>query len=287
MHILFRGLRNITCRGLPVSREPKTACRYWGVLRGAFILAFLIHLAAPVFAQQGAVRALYTVPNTTFIEQPTGETVVTINDTSGSISSLQTAINNARSANPNNVILIHLLRGAIYSVSGAGLVLSSHECLVAEGAIIRAANSSVTVPLITIASGSTKVSVAGGTLDGQGANIQGIYAPSAARVNIDKVALKNFASDAISLNGNGNSTFDKKRAMSRSDLPGTALGIIIKNPPQTPFLNNDCHNNGAGILFSAAWPNIANTPCHNNTTGIDIAGGGDNVVANNTCNNNG
>src|SRR5262249_57913436 len=98
MHILFRGLRNITCHGLTVARKPKTACQYWGVLRGAFILAFLIHLAAPVFAKQGAVRALYTVPNTTFIEQPTGETVVTINDASGSISSLQTAINNARSA---------------------------------------------------------------------------------------------------------------------------------------------------------------------------------------------
>src|SRR5215813_2502195 len=53
------------------------------------------------FAQQGAVRMLYTVPNTTFIEQPAGESVVTINDTSGSISTLQTAINNARSANPD------------------------------------------------------------------------------------------------------------------------------------------------------------------------------------------
>jgi hypothetical protein len=83
--------------------------------------------AATVFAKQGAVRALYTVPNTTFIEQPTGDSVVTINDSSGSISSLQTAIDNARGANPGSVIVIHLKRGAIYSVGTAGLVLGSHE----------------------------------------------------------------------------------------------------------------------------------------------------------------
>src|SRR5215472_9697299 len=272
---------------LPAHRQ-RLANRYHGMLRNTLILAVsLIVSATTVLAKQGAVRTLYTTPNTAFVEQPSGESVVTVNDTSGSISSLQAEIDTARNANPANVIVIHLLRGAIYSVSGAGLVLSSHECLVAEGAIIRAANSSVTVPLITIASGSTKVSVAGGTLDGQGANIQGIYAPSAARVNIDKVALKNFASDAISLNGNGNSTFDNEMTVTRSELSGSSVGIHIQNSTQTTLLDNDCHNNGAGILVSAAWANIANNTCHNNTTGIDIAGGGDNVVANNTCNNNG
>ena len=288
MHILIRQLRNISGNGLSVSRKPETAYRCCGVLRRAFILGVLINLVtATLFAKQGAGRALYTVPNTTFVEQPTGETVVTVNDTSGSISSLQTAINNARSANPNSVIVIHLLRGAIYTVSSQGLVLGSHECLVAEGAIIQAANSSVSVPLITIASGSTNVSVAGGTLDGQGASIQGILAPSAARVNIDKVVLRNFASDAISLTGNGNSTFDNEMTVTRSDVSGSSVGIHIQNSTQTTLLDNDCHSNGTGILVSAAWANIANNTCHNNTTGIDIAGGSDNVVANNTCNNNG
>src|SRR5712692_2699425 len=192
-------------------RQTGIADRYRPMLRSAFILALSLTIAAATgFAKQGAVRTLYTVPNMTLIEQPTGESVVTVNDTSGSISSLQVAIDNARSANPSNVIVIHLLRGAVYTVSSAGLVLGSHECLVAEGAIIRAANSSVTVPLITIASGSTNVSVAGGTLDGQGANIQGIDAPSAARINIDKVVVKNFASDGIFLNGTGNTTFDNE-----------------------------------------------------------------------------
>src|SRR5579859_5799497 len=263
--------------------------QYRTVLRSILILAgALTLLAATAFAKQGAVRALYTVPNTTFIEQPIGETVVTVNDTSGSISSLQTAIDNARSANPSYVIVIHLMRGAIYTVSSQGLVLSSHECLVAEGAMIQAANASVTVPLITIASGSTNVSVAGGILDGQGANIQGIFAPAASRVNIDKVVVKNVGSDGISLNGNGNSAFDNEMTVTRSEVSGSsAAGIHIQNSTQTTVLDNNCHDNATGIQVSAAWANIANNTCHNNTTGIDIAGGNDNIVANNTCDNNG
>src|SRR5579859_1937552 len=270
-----------------------TSCRknadlYSALSKSIFIsIIALAFLASAAYAKQGAVRALYTVPNTTFIEQPAGENVVTINDTSGSISSLQSAIDNARSANPSNVIVIHLLRGAVYSVSSAGLVLGSHECLVAEGAVVQAASSSVSVPLITVASGSTNVSISGGTLDGQGANIQGINAPSTSRVNIDKVVLKNFGSDAIFLNGQGNSTFDNEMTVSRTDISASSVGIHIQNSTQATVLDNNCHNNGTGILVSAAWANIANNTCHNNTTGIDIAGGSDNVVANNTCNRNG
>ena len=138
MHIFFHQLKNLACDGSSASLRQKLAGRSRTMLRSVVILAILLTLpAVAVFAKQGAVRALYTVPNTTFIEQPTGESVVTINDTSGSISSLQAAIDNARSANPGNVIVIHLLRGAIYSVSSAGLVLGSHECLVAEGASVR------------------------------------------------------------------------------------------------------------------------------------------------------
>src|SRR5438128_2753924 len=86
-----------------------------------FICAGIAVLTATTaVAKQGAQRMLYTVPNATFIETKSGDHAITINDTSGSISSLQTAINNARSANPTNVIVIHLLRGATYTVSSAG-----------------------------------------------------------------------------------------------------------------------------------------------------------------------
>ena len=153
-------------------------------------LALFALSSVALFAGQGVQRMLYTSPNMGFIEQPSGEVVVNVNDASGLISTLQTEINNARAANPTNVIVIRLTN-SVYTVSGPGIVLGSQECLVASGATIQAANASVTAPLVTIASGSTNVSVSGGTLDGSGANIQGIYAPAAARVNIDKVTVQN------------------------------------------------------------------------------------------------
>ena len=239
------------------------------------------------FAGQGAVRMLYASPNMKFVEKTSGEAVININDASGSISVLQAAMNAARASNPTNVMVIHLTN-ATYLVSSAGIVLGSHECLVASGATIRAADVSVTAPLVTIASGSTNVSVSGGTFDGNGANVQGIYAPAAARVNIDKVVVENCGQDCILLKGNGNSTYDNEMTVTRCDASGSAAhaGISIQNCTQAAVLDNHCHNNFAGIYLSCAWATVANNTCAANTTGIDIAGGNDNVVANNTCNNN-
>ncbi len=231
---------------------------------------------------------LYTSPNMSFVEQVSSEVVVNVNDTSGSVATLQAGINSARAANPTNVIVIRLTN-TTYVVSSAGIVLGSHECLVASGATIKAANSSVTVPLITITSGSTNVSVSGGTLDGSGANIQGITAPAAARVNIDNVTVQNCGQDCILLKGNGNSTYDNEMTVTRCTVFGSAAhaGINIQNSTQTAVVDNYCYNNLTGIFLSCAWADVGNNICVSNVTGIDISGGDDNVVVNNTCNNNG
>jgi len=240
-------------------------------------------------ATQGAQSTLYTVPNSTFIENPSGDSTVAVNDTSGSISTLQTSINNTRSAHPSSIIIITLKSGATYTVSSAGLTLGSNECLIGSGATIKAASSSVTVPLITISSGASDVSVAGGTLDGNSASIQAIYAPAAAHVNVDAVVVRNCGLDCILLYGHGNTTYDDEMTVTRCDVSGSAAhaGISIHSSTQTAVLDNNCHNNTTGIYLTCAWANVANNTCNNNTTGIDVAGGDDNVVANNTCNNNG
>jgi fibronectin-binding autotransporter adhesin len=256
----------------------------------AIVLALVLSATNVAVAGQGASRMLYTVPNSTFVENPAGDSVVTINDPSGSIATLQVLINNARSANPNSIIVIQLLNGATYSVSSAGLVLGSQECLVGTGAIIMATNSSVTVPLITISTGSTNVSVAGGTLNGNGANIYGIYAPAtAARVNIDKVTVLNCGQDCIQLNGNNNSTFDNEMTVTRCDVSESPVhaGISIQNATQATCLENNCHNNLVGIWIACAYGTFANNICESNTTGIDFNSGNDNYIANNTCNHNG
>jgi parallel beta-helix repeat protein len=252
------------------------------------VVACLVSPFNDAFAGQGAGRILYVPPNSAFIENPSGESVVTINDLSGSISILQSSINNARSANPNSVLVIRLLPGATYWVTNAGIVLGSRECLFANGATVKASSSSVAVPLIQIASGSTNVSIAGGTLDGTGANVNGIYAPAAARVNVDLVIVQNCSLDCILLKGNGNSTYDNEISVTRCECSGSPAhaGISIQNSTQTAVVDNNCHHDGQGVWLSCAWATVANNTCHHNTTGIDIAGGNDNVIANNTCNNN-
>ncbi len=233
---------------------------------------------------------LYTVPNATFIETPAGDSgVVTINDTSGSIATLQSSINSARSANPASIIVINLKGGAAYSVSNASLTLGSQECLVSAGAIIRAANSSVTVPLIQITSGSTNVSVSGGILDGNGANINGITGTSLARVNIDHVIVQNCGLDCIFLKGNGNTTFDNEMTVTRCDCSRSPAhaGISIQNATQAICLDNNCHGNLDGIYLTAAYSTVVNNTCAYNGTGIYVAAGFENNIANNTCNQNG
>lgn len=259
----------------------------------AALAAFCGIAAAPAFAGQGAGRMLYTVPNNTFIENISGDNEVTINDPSGSISTLQTLINNARSANPGYILVIHLLSGATYWVNNtnSGLVLGSQECLIGTGAKIEAANSAVTNSLITISAGSTNVSVAGGMLNGNGANIYCIFAPSSsARINIDKVTAGNCGQDCIQLNGQGNGTFNNEMTVTRCDVSGSPnhSGISIWNTTQTTCVDNNCHSNSVGIwMGNCGYCNIANNTCESNAVGIDFASGNNNYIANDTCDNNG
>src|SRR5262245_57374160 len=88
-----------------------------------FWSALLALAVTNTFAGQGVGGPLYAMPNSGFVENPSGDSLVTVYDASGSIPTLQTAINNGRSANPSALLVIHLLSGATYSVTNAGLVL--------------------------------------------------------------------------------------------------------------------------------------------------------------------
>jgi hypothetical protein len=238
-------------------------------------------------AGQGAGRMLYTVPNSSFIENPAGDSgVKTINDTSGSIATLQASINTTRSTYPSSIIVVLLTNNATYWVSSAGLVLGSHECLAGSGAVIKATNASVTVPLIQISSGSTNISVAGIRLDGNGANINGILTPAANRVNVDRVTVVNCGLEGIFLNGNGNTNYDNEMTVTRCEVAGCSshAGISIQNATQAACLENYCHNNAIGIGIGCAYSTFANNVCNFNSTGIYLNSGNDNVIANNTCN---
>jgi hypothetical protein len=255
----------------------------------AAVGATFLALAIAVEAGQGVVRGLFTVPNSGFIVNPSGDTITTIRDSTGSIAAIQTSINNARVANASAIIVAYLESGATYTVTNAGLILSSNECLVATGATIQAASSSVTVPLVQIGSGAANVSVSGGTFNGNGASINAIQALAANRVNVDKVVAKNCGLDCILLEGNGDTIFDNEMTVTRCDCSGSPLhsGISIQNATQALVVDNNCHNNLVGVwLSSTSYSTVANNSCELNTTGIEVNSGTWDNVLNNTCNTN-
>jgi hypothetical protein len=71
----------------------------------------------------------FSVPNSGFVGQPINEVVTVIEDTSGSIATLQGLIDSARVAQPEQFILVRLRANTTYPVAGSPLILSSKMTL--------------------------------------------------------------------------------------------------------------------------------------------------------------
>ncbi len=244
------------------------------------------------------VMGYYTVPNCTYVQLPNGEVLTTINDTSGSIATLQAAINAARISNPSRQIMIKLKAGARYVVSNLPLTLGSNMSLSGTSSCI-VANSSTTAPtLIKITNGSNMVSINNLTLEGALANLYGIEALGVSRINIDQVTIRRTILDGILLEGMGSTTFDNEMTITRCDVSEctNASGIHIKNATQavcsenlstynlrgillelcthSTLLNNQVeYNSSSGIsLVEDTWCKVANNRCHGNGIGISTNG---------------
>ncbi len=95
-------------------------------------------------AAPGLADYVYTLPNGEFVQNVAGDDVVTLNDTTGSISSLQSAIDSARTSNPTAFLRIFLKPGSAYAVSSMPLVLGSNMCLTGNGTRIEASSTNTT-----------------------------------------------------------------------------------------------------------------------------------------------
>jgi len=254
---------------------------------------------ATSLAQPGLTGTLYTVPNGTFFQQPAGETVTTINDTSGSISTLQTAINSARTANATRFLIINLKSNTEYLVTTTPLILGSKMCLSGSSNTSIAASSSTTATsLIKITGGSSYTSVNYLTLNGNQADLYGIEAPGVSRVSLDQLVIRQTGKDGLFLQGLGSANFDNQITVTRCEVSEatTAAGIHLSATTQATCLDNLCHNNAYGILLESSahaslinnqakfntlsgigvtnitWSKITHNLCQGNGTGFSIAG---------------
>ena len=262
-------------------------------------LFLLFATFSTALAQPGVTGTLYTVPNGTFYQQTSSETVTTINDTSGSISTLQTAINSARAANATRFVIINLKSNTEYLVTTTPLVLGSKMCLYgSSNTSIAPSPSSTATSLIKINGGSSYTSVNFLTLNGNRADLYGIEALGVNRVSIDQLVIRQTGKDGLFLQGLGSTSFGNQITVTRCEVSEatTAAGIHLSDTTQATCLDNLCHNNAYGILLESSaratlvnnqakfntlsgigvintiWSKITHNLCQGNGTGFSIAG---------------
>lgn len=229
----------------------------------------------------------YAVASSSFIQQSSGELVTTLNDSSGSIASVQAAIDSARSANADRFILIRLKAGASYLVSNSPLTLGSKMCLSGTGTTLTANASTTAGSLVRINAGSSLVSIDRLTIKGAGKSLYGIEAPGVSRVNIDRVTVRETGLDGIFLQGLGTTLFDNEMTVTRCTVSGltSAAGIHFKNATQCVAMDNDCYNNASGIyLETSEHGSIVNNQLqYNSTAGVRLRDAKYARVASNLC----
>ena len=196
----------------------------------------------------------FSVPSPSFVEQPINEVVTVIEDTSGSIATLQGLIDSARAIQPDRFILIRLRANTIYPVTGSPLILSSRMTLSGSGTTFAAGVSTTAGSLVRISPGSTLVSIDRLTLEGAGKNLYGIEGAGVSRVNVDRITVRETGKSGIFLQGLGSSVFNNEMTVTRCIVQGasTAAGIHLQQTTQGVIMENESFNNRTGILLEYA-----------------------------------
>ena len=196
----------------------------------------------------------FSVPSPSFVEQPVNEVVTVIEDTSGSIATLQGLIDSARAAQPEQFILVRLRANTIYPVAGSPLILSSKMTLSGSGTTFAAGASTTAGSLVRILPGATLVSIDRLTLKGARKNLYGIEGAGVSRVNVDRVTVRDTGLSGIFLQGLGSSVFNNEITVTRCIVQGasTAAGVHLKQATQGVIMENESFNNHTGILLEYA-----------------------------------
>jgi parallel beta-helix repeat protein len=231
-------------------------------------------------ANTGQRGTLYTASNNSFY-QVAGEDVITVIDTSGNISQLQTNINQTRAANPNKLIIIRMYVGQTYNITTNALTLSSNMVIHGLGANIVASPSSTASELIKITDNSTNVSICNLTLDRAGRsmyNLQGTYID---RCNFDSLTALDGNIEIICKTP---VVYNNEITITRCKFTGSATrGINILYATQALLMDNTVSGFNNGIyLTSCQDSTIINNLVTNNAYGVVLDGCVRCSIANNT-----
>jgi autotransporter-associated beta strand protein len=126
--------------GSQIIAVPETETYFYAVV-------LLAGLAVQYIRRRAKIKSLgsnfYALPNRAFIQKKSGDEEFILEDFSGSISALQTAIDDARSDYPDTFLLIRLKPEGLYTVTSSPLVLGSKMCLTGNGTRIETSGSNI------------------------------------------------------------------------------------------------------------------------------------------------
>ncbi|HTA95525.1 MAG TPA: RICIN domain-containing protein, partial [Verrucomicrobiae bacterium] len=179
--------------------------------------------------------------NTTIVNGK-GRTDLTIASTT--IASVQSQYNAAVSANPNNVIVLHL--NGTFTVGSAALTLSSYTCVLLNGTI--QINSSTGASTAIAGTNLTDVSISGGTIDGGNlTGNDGIYFTGDSMFQIDAMTLQNFGADGTREGGSDVIRIDHgstPRIFTRCKISGGAARGLWLATSGVKNIVSDCESTG-------------------------------------------
>jgi parallel beta-helix repeat protein len=227
---------------------------------------------------QGPNRnGLYVPPENNFILDPS-ESRVALELGSLPLSEVQQQLDQARADNPDSPIVLTLT--GIYRVSDTPLTLPSKTSLVLYGTI--EARPDATASTLISISGQSQVAIAGGLLEGNGANLSGIDIQNSTKINLDAVTIRYTGLDGIILKGAGNDVWNSGSVITRCEVVSAGgNGITIGSISQALALDNFVQGSrGVGIQMSAAYSSIVNNVSQANDVGI-LVDGNDNLISDN------
>ena len=127
--------------------------------------------------------------------------------TSGTMSSIRTALNNAHTSNPTAVIVCHLNGNFYTNGVSDSLLVKEDECILLNGTIANASNQTQTV--LYFKDNNIISSFSGGTIDGE--NINGskslVYITGSSNVVLDAIKVKNSLGQGITKQNSTSPTY--------------------------------------------------------------------------------
>src|SRR5262249_2048456 len=139
-----------------------------------------------------------------------------------------------------------------------------------------------TASTLIAVSGQSQVAVAGGLLEGNGANLSGIEVRNSTKINLDAITVRDTGLDGITLQGAGNDVWNSGSAITRCEVVNAGRnGITIGSITQALVLDGFVHGNGgAGIQVSAAYSSVVNNVSQDNDVGI-LVDANENLISDN------